>query len=62
MRKGCVADKKCTDSNLIDFRRPADFFQDINAVTSVLKAFFRELPDPLLTSELYEEFIIASRK
>ncbi|KAI9094932.1 hypothetical protein DFS34DRAFT_230252 [Phlyctochytrium arcticum] len=28
---------------------------DIMAVTSVLKQFFRELPEPLLSSELYEE-------
>ncbi|KAL0096937.1 hypothetical protein J3Q64DRAFT_1807308 [Phycomyces blakesleeanus] len=34
-------------------------FNDICAVTSVLKHYFRELPDPLLTYELYPKFIDA---
>jgi len=45
----------------VDFRRPDDFFHDVNSVTSVLKSFFRELPDPLLTTALYDELINASR-
>ncbi|KAF8470135.1 Rho GTPase activation protein [Kalaharituber pfeilii] len=49
------------DSSQVDFRKPEDFFQDVNSVTSVLKSFFRELPDPLLTSALYARFIEASR-
>lgn len=44
-----------------DFHRPENFFNDINSVTSVLKSFFRELPDPLLTRLLYQEFIHASQ-
>ena len=44
-----------------DFHRLENFFHDINSVTSVLKAFFRELPDPLLTRLLYQEFIHASQ-
>ncbi|KAF9093860.1 hypothetical protein BGX23_002840 [Mortierella sp. AD031] len=33
---------------------------DINSVASVLKTWFRELPDPLLTRQLYPEFIKAA--
>ncbi|KAI9860016.1 MAG: hypothetical protein M1813_006363 [Trichoglossum hirsutum] len=49
------------DSSKVDFRNPEDFFQDVNSVTSVLKQFFRELPDPLLTNEYYNKFISAAR-
>lgn len=35
---------------------------DINNVTSVLKLWFRELPEPLLTWELYGPFIEAARE
>lgn len=34
-----------------------DRFNDISAITSVLKNYFRELPDPLLTFELHERFV-----
>lgn len=33
---------------------------DINNVTSALKAWFRELPDPLLTLTLHQGFIDAA--
>ncbi|KAG0380204.1 hypothetical protein BGX24_009632 [Mortierella sp. AD032] len=33
---------------------------DVNSVASVLKTWFRELPDPLLTRQLYPEFIKAA--
>lgn len=36
-----------------------DEYNDIGAVTSVLKHYFRELPNPLLTFELYAKFIEA---
>ncbi|KAJ2956255.1 hypothetical protein NQZ79_g7859 [Umbelopsis isabellina] len=36
-----------------------DEYNDICAVTSILKQYFRELPDPLVTYELYSEFIEA---
>jgi hypothetical protein len=32
----------------------------VHVLTSTLKTFFRELPEPLLTFEFYEEFIQAS--
>lgn len=33
--------------------------QDIHCVSSVLKMYFRELPNPLLTYQLYEKFVAA---
>ena len=32
----------------------------VHVLTSVLKSFFRELPEPLLTFELYDEFLRAA--
>lgn len=37
-----------------------DRFNDINSITSVLKSYFRALPNPLLTYELHEKFMEAS--
>ena len=45
----------------IDFRNPNNFDHDINSVASLLKTFFRELPDPLLPSHQYASFIEAAR-
>lgn len=46
------------------FERGADFdledldrFNDMAAVTSCLKNYFRSLPDPLFTHELHERFV-----
>lgn len=33
---------------------------DVNNIAGVLKLWFRELPDPLFTREMYQEFINAS--
>ncbi|KAI9795479.1 MAG: hypothetical protein M1833_007009 [Piccolia ochrophora] len=49
------------DASKVDFRNPEHFFHDVNSVAGVLKQFFRDLPDPLLTSEHYAELIEASR-
>jgi Rho GTPase-activating protein RGD1 len=48
------------DPSTLDFRRQGDFFYDVNSVTSILKQFFRDLPEPLLTNLLYQDFINAS--
>lgn len=45
----------------LDFRNPANFGHDVNAVTSLLKSFFRELPDPLFTRANYGSFIEAAQ-
>jgi hypothetical protein len=44
----------------LDFRNPENFFHDVNSVAGLLKQFFRELPDPLLTAEHYAGFIEAA--
>lgn len=51
-----------TDSGQVDFRNPEDFYHDVNSVAGLLKQFFRDLPDPLLTSEQYQGFIEAASK
>jgi hypothetical protein len=39
-----------------------DEYNDIGSITSVLKQYFRELPNPLLTFEAYDAFIEVSSK
>ncbi|KAK3371936.1 RhoGAP-domain-containing protein [Podospora didyma] len=52
-----------TDSNSpsLDFRNPENFFHDVNSVAGLLKQFFRDLPDPLLTKEHYAAFVEAAK-
>ena len=45
----------------LDFRNPANFHHDVNSVATLLKLFFRELPEPLFTSTGYTHFIDAAR-
>ncbi|RKP07572.1 hypothetical protein THASP1DRAFT_9311, partial [Thamnocephalis sphaerospora] len=45
------------DAHAVDLS--SEEWGDINAVAGVLKQFFRELPEPLLTNQLYGEFISA---
>lgn len=40
--------------------RDSDAFNDISSVTSVLKTYFRNLPNPLLTHDLHESFVSAA--
>ncbi|KAL9044081.1 MAG: hypothetical protein Q9214_002756 [Letrouitia sp. 1 TL-2023] len=49
------------DSGQVDFRNPENFFHDVNSVAGLLKQFFRDLPDPLLTHEHFQGFIDAAR-
>ena len=60
----CLIPRKLTtlpDPTAPDFRNPESFFHDVSSVTGLLKLFFRSLPDPLLTSAHYGEFISAAR-
>lgn len=50
------------DSSQVDFRNPESFFHDVNSVAGLLKQFFRDLPDPLLTHEHFQALIEAARK
>ncbi len=51
-----------TDSSnpALDFRNPENFYHDVNSVTGLLKQFFRDLPDPLLTMEQHTAMIEAA--
>jgi hypothetical protein len=49
------------DAAQVDFRNPEAFQHDVNSVAGLLKQFFRELPDPLLTDEFYSKFVDAAR-
>ncbi|CAJ0951708.1 unnamed protein product [Ranitomeya imitator] len=48
--------KGLIDTNIQDQR-----WQDLNVVSSLLKSFFRKLPEPLFTDDKYNEFIEANR-
>ncbi|KAJ1996175.1 hypothetical protein GGI25_002166 [Coemansia spiralis] len=47
-----------TDPEAVDLS--LDDFQDINVVSGVMKQFLRELPEPLMTYNLYDGFINAA--
>lgn len=49
-----------SSSPALDFRNPENFYHDVNSVTGLLKQFFRDLPDPLLTLEHHDSFIAAA--
>lgn len=49
------------DATQVDFRNPEAFQHDVNSVAGLLKQFFRELPDTLLTEDFYTKFIDAAR-
>ncbi|KAL8699837.1 MAG: hypothetical protein Q9224_001241 [Gallowayella concinna] len=53
--------KDCIDPSQVDFRNPESFFHDVNSVAGLLKQFFRDLPDPLLTHQHFQNFIEAAR-
>ncbi|XP_038211849.1 rho GTPase-activating protein 44-like [Zerene cesonia] len=53
--------KLSLDAGLFNVPLPQDY-KDMHVVASVLKCYLRELPEPLLTYRLYENFILASRQ
>lgn len=48
-------------SDVASVNLDSDEYVDINVVASTLKLYFRELPDPLFTYGLYNEFMDAAR-
>ncbi|XP_028043764.1 rho GTPase-activating protein 44-like [Bombyx mandarina] len=53
--------KLSLDAGLFSVPLPPDY-RDMHVVASVLKSYLRELPEPLLTYRLYENFMNASRQ
>ncbi|XP_029444539.1 rho GTPase-activating protein 21 isoform X2 [Rhinatrema bivittatum] len=49
--------KGVTDIDIQD-----DKWRDLNVISSLLKSFFRKLPEPLFTNDRYADFIEANRK
>ena len=49
------------DSSQVDFTNPENFYHDVNSVAGLLKQFFRDLPDPLFTSQFYADFVNSAR-
>ncbi|XP_057201013.1 rho GTPase-activating protein 23 isoform X4 [Triplophysa rosa] len=45
-----------------DINTAEEKWQDLNVVSSLLKSFFRKLPEPLFTDDKYNDFIEANRK
>jgi hypothetical protein len=50
--------KDCRNVNL----HAEEYVSDINNITSVLKLWFRELPDPLFPRAAYQHFLNAASK
>jgi Rho GTPase-activating protein RGD1 len=50
------------DAASVDFRDPESFFHDVNLPASLLKQFFRELPETIFTRKNYEKFIDSARE
>ncbi|KAM7382286.1 hypothetical protein PAMA_012917 [Pampus argenteus] len=44
-----------------DFNTAEERWQDLNVISSLLKSFFRKLPEPLFTDDKYNYFIDANR-
>lgn len=51
--------RRAFDEERIPDLNQADIKQDIHAVSSLLKMYFRELPNPLCTYQLYDKFVDA---
>ena len=51
-------DRDCRGVNLL----AEEYISDINNITSVLKLWFRELPDPLFPRSTYQHFLSAASK
>ncbi|XP_051904312.1 rho GTPase-activating protein 23 isoform X5 [Hippocampus zosterae] len=45
----------------VDINPAEEKWQDLNVVSSLLKSFFRKLPEPLFTNDKYNDFIEANR-
>lgn len=53
--------RSAIDANLIATPFPNEY-QDAHVIASCLKSYLRDLPEPLLTFNLYDQFISASQR
>ncbi|XP_037693796.1 rho GTPase-activating protein 21 isoform X3 [Choloepus didactylus] len=50
------------NKGMVDIDIQDDKWRDLNVISSLLKSFFRKLPEPLFTNDKYADFIEANRK
>nr|XP_046265556.1 rho GTPase-activating protein 21 isoform X2 [Scatophagus argus] len=53
--------EELNSKGMTDIDIQEDKWRDLNVISSLLKSFFRKLPEPLFTNEKYDEFIEANR-
>ncbi|XP_055319802.1 rho GTPase-activating protein 92B-like [Sitodiplosis mosellana] len=66
LRVGCAGSKlrrfrSAMDANLVTTPYPNEY-QDVHVIACALKSYLRDLPEPLLTFNLYDQFIAASQR
>ncbi|RDD36660.1 Rho GTPase-activating protein 21 [Trichoplax sp. H2] len=54
--------KEFDKGNMDDIDYNDDQFADVHVFTSLLKTFFRKLPEPIITIKLYDSFLSAGRQ
>lgn len=53
--------RSALDANLVATPYPNEY-QDVHVIACALKSYLRDLPEPLLTFNLYDQFIAASQR
>ncbi|KAM3604471.1 uncharacterized protein V6R79_011503 [Siganus canaliculatus] len=53
--------EELNSKGMTDIDIQEDKWRDLNVISSLLKSFFRKLPEPLFTNEMYADFIEANR-
>ena len=60
---GLIADLKekiDQDIGKVNFANPVTYDKDVNVITGLLKTYFREMPDPLMTFHYYDSLLAAA--
>lgn len=56
-----VDDRLAFDEDRVPDLTEEIYLQDIHCISSLLKMYFRELPNPLLTYQLYDKFAVSPK-
>jgi len=56
-----LREKVDQDISKVNFANPTTYDGDLNVVTGLLKSYFREMAEPLMTFQFYDSFIAAGR-